>query len=92
MVDADQFKEFISEWAELLNQPIPKIKRLSVDIEVEAVDWKNSRPKTCRKKSHSHRTQRKSDGFDQIFVLKTQGTEQGTNELDSKHQSQHFII
>ena len=23
-----------------------------------------------------------SDGFDQIFVLKTEGTEQGTNELD----------
>ena len=36
MVDSEQFKEYISEWAELLNQPIPKIKRLSVDIEVEA--------------------------------------------------------
>ena len=35
MIDAEEFKEFISEWADLLNQPIPKIKRLSVDIEVE---------------------------------------------------------
>ena len=27
MVDAEQFKKFVSEWADLLNQPIPKIKR-----------------------------------------------------------------
>ena len=27
MVDAEEFKEFISEWADLLNQPIPKIKK-----------------------------------------------------------------
>ena len=33
---SEAFKEFITEWADLLNQPIPKIKRLSVDIEVEA--------------------------------------------------------
>ncbi len=26
MVDEEEFKEFISEWADLLNQPIPKIK------------------------------------------------------------------
>jgi len=24
MVDAEQFKKFISEWADLLNQPIPQ--------------------------------------------------------------------
>jgi len=29
MVDSKQFQEQISEWAKLLNQPIPKIKRLS---------------------------------------------------------------
>lgn len=40
MVDEKKYKEYISEWAELLNQPIPKIRRLAVDIEIES-DGKN---------------------------------------------------
>ena len=82
MVDAEQFKEFISEWAELLNQPIPKIKRLSVDIEVEAVIGRIPDPKLAEKKVTAIGL-KGTDGFDQIFVLKTEGTEEGTNELDS---------
>ena len=82
MVDAEQFKEFISEWAELLNQPIPKIKRLSVDIEVEAVIGRIPDPKLAEKKVTAIGL-KGTDGFDQIFVLKTEGTEQGVNELDS---------
>ena len=50
MVDAEQFKKFISEWADLLNQPIPKIKRLSVDIEVEAEIGRIPDPKIAEKK------------------------------------------
>jgi len=82
MVDSEQFKEFISEWAELLNQPIPKIKRLSVDIEVEAVIGRIPDPKLAEKKVTAIGL-KGTDGFDQIFVLKTEGTEQGVNELDS---------
>ena len=82
MVDSKQFKEFISEWAELLNQPIPKIKRLSVDIEVEAVIGRIPDPKLAEKKVTAIGL-KGTDGFDQIFVLKTEGTEQGVNELDS---------
>ena len=59
MVDAEEFKKYIAEWADLLNQPIPKIKRLGVDIEVEAEIGKNTGSKDCRKKSHGHR----SEGF-----------------------------
>ncbi|MBS1268800.1 MAG: DNA polymerase 1 [Nitrosopumilus sp.] len=83
MVDAEQFKEYISEWAELLNQPIPKIKRLSVDIEVEAEIGRIPDPKIAEKKITAIGL-KGSDGFDQIFVLKTEGTDQGKNELDSK--------
>ena len=32
----DEFEEHVSQWADLLNQPIPKIKRISLDIEVES--------------------------------------------------------
>ena len=82
MVDAEEFKEFISEWAELLNQPIPRIKRLSVDIEVEAVIGRIPDPKLAEKKVTAIGL-KGSDGFDQIFVLKTDGTEEGKNELES---------
>ncbi len=81
MVDAEQFKKFVSEWADLLNQPIPKIKRLSVDIEVEAVIGRIPDPKIAEKKVTAIGL-KGTDGFDQIFVLKTEGTEEGTNELD----------
>ncbi|QLH04538.1 DNA mismatch repair protein MutH [Nitrosopumilus oxyclinae] len=81
MVDAEEFKIFISEWADLLNQPIPRIKRLSVDIEVEAVIGRIPDPKLAEKKVTAVGL-KGSDGFDQIFVLKTEGTEEGTNELE----------
>jgi len=81
MVDAEQFKKFISEWADLLNQPIPKIKRLSVDIEVESTVGRIPDPKVAEKKVTAIGL-KGSDGFDQIFVLKTEETEEGTNELD----------
>jgi len=81
MVDPEQFKKFISEWADLLNQPIPKIKRLSVDIEVEAVVGRIPDPKVAEKKVTAIGL-KGTDGFDQIFVLKTEGTEEGINELE----------
>ena len=80
MVDAEEFKEFISQWADLLNQPIPRLKRLSVDIEVEAVVGRIPDPKIAEKKVTAIGL-KGSDGFDQIFVLKTDGTKEGTNEL-----------
>jgi len=82
MVDAKEFKQFITDWAELLNQPIPRIKRLSVDIEVEAVIGRIPDPKLAEKKVTAIGL-KGSDGFDQIFVLKTDGTKEGTNELES---------
>src|SRR5210317_456047 len=81
MVDAEEFKKYISEWADLLNQPIPIIKRLSVDIEFEAEIGRIPDPKLAEKKVTAIGL-KGSDGFDQIFVLKTEGTEQGTNELE----------
>ena len=81
MVDAEQFKSFISEWADLLNQPIPKIKRLSVDIEIEAEIGRIPDPKIAEKKVTAIGL-KGSDGFDRILVLRTDGTEQGVNELD----------
>ncbi len=81
MVDANEFKDFISDWADLLNQPIPKIRRLSIDIEVEAEIGRIPDPKVAEKKVTAVGF-KGTDDFDQIFVLKTEGTEEGENELD----------
>ncbi len=81
MINAEEFKEFISEWADLLNQPIPKIKRLSVDIEVEFEPGRFPDPKIAEKRVTAIGL-KGNDGFDQIFVLKTEDTEQGNNELN----------
>ncbi len=80
MVDAEGFKELISEWADLLNQPIPKIKRLSVDIEVEAEIGRIPDPKAAEKKVTAIGL-KGSDGFDQVFVLRTTDGKEGRNEL-----------
>ncbi|MDH3610318.1 MAG: DNA-directed DNA polymerase I [Nitrosopumilus sp.] len=81
MVDSNEFKECITNWAELLNQPIPKIKRLSVDIEVEAEIGRIPDAKIAEKTVTAIGL-KGTDGFDQIFVLRTQDTEEGKNELD----------
>ena len=80
MVDAKQFQEFISEWADLLNQPIPSIRRLSIDIEVEAEIGRIPDPKIAERKVTAVGFEG-TDGFKQIFVLRTEGTEEGKNEL-----------
>jgi len=81
MVDPKEFKECITNWAELLNQPIPKIRRLSVDIEVEAEIGRIPDPKIAEKKVTAIGF-KGTDGFDQVFVLRTENTEEGKNELD----------
>ncbi|CAD6521493.1 DNA polymerase [metagenome] len=80
MVDPKEFKELISDWADLLNQPIPRIKRLSIDIEVEAEIGRIPDPKVAEKKVTAIGLKGTND-FDQIFVLRTEGTDEGTNEL-----------
>jgi DNA polymerase I len=80
MVDPKEFKEFISEWADLLNQPIPRIKRISVDIEVEAEIGRIPDPKIAEKKVTAIGL-KGTNGFDQIFVLRTDETDEGINDL-----------
>ena len=80
MVNPDEFKKFIATWAELLNQPIPKIKRLAVDIEVETDANRIPDPKDAEKKITAIGL-KGTDGFDKILVLRTEGTLEGTNDL-----------
>jgi len=78
--DPKQFDEHVSRWANLLNQPIPKIKRMSLDIEVESDLNRIPDPKVAEKKITAVGFEG-SDGLKQIFVLRKNGVEEGVNEL-----------
>ena len=82
MIDAIQFQDAVSDWAELLNQPVPKIKRLSLDIEVESEIGRIPDPKMAEKKITAVGFEG-SHGLKKIFVLKREGIVDGVNELDN---------
>ena len=83
MVNAKQFQEYVSDWADLLNQPIPKIKRISFDIEVETEVGRIPDAKIAEKKVTAIGFEG-SDEFKQVFVLKQEGIDEGKNELPSE--------
>jgi len=89
MVDSKQFQEYVSEWAELLNQPIPKIKRISFDIEVEAEVGRIPDAKIAERTVTAISFEG-SDGFKQVFVLRLEGVEEGKNELPSDVNVQFY--
>jgi len=78
--DTKQFDEHVSQWANLLNQPIPKIKRISLDIEVESEIGRIPDPKIAEKRITAVGFEG-SDGLKQVFVLRKGGIEEGVNEL-----------
>ena len=78
--DTKQFDEHVAQWANLLNQPIPKIKRVSIDIEVESEVGRIPDPKTAEKKITAVGFEG-SDGLKQVFILRRSGIEEGVNEL-----------
>ena len=80
MVDAEEFHSCISAWADLLNQPIPPLKRLSVDIEVQSPDGRLPDAKRADNIVTAVGFAG-SDGFGRVLVLKTPDTELGTDEL-----------
>jgi DNA polymerase, archaea type len=66
---SNEYDDFLLKWSRLLNQPIPDIKRISVDIEV---DSEEGRMPTARDhdKVITAVGLSASDGFRKVFVLK----------------------
>lgn len=79
VVDQAQFQGFISEWANLLNQPIPHIRRVAVDIEVDAQEGRIPDAKIAERRVTAVGFDG-TGGFKRILVLDT-GAPRGTNEL-----------
>ncbi len=82
MVDSKEFQEYVTQWAKLLNQPIPKIKRVSFDIEVETEIGRIPDPKIAEKKVTAVGFE-DSDGIKQVFVLRKNGSIDGKSEIPS---------
>ena len=81
MTNTKQFEEEVSNWAELLNQPVPKIRRMSLDIEVETDGMRLPDVKIADKKVTAIGFEA-SDGMRRVFVLKRDGIQEGENDLD----------
>ena len=79
VVNPAQFQGFISEWANLLNQSIPHIKRVAVDIEVDAQEGRIPDAKVAERRVTAVGFDG-TGGFKKIFVLNTDA-QRGTNEL-----------
>jgi DNA polymerase I len=80
IVNTKEFQEYITQWAELLNQPIPKIRRISFDIEVETEIGRIPDPKIAEKRVTAIGFD-SSDGLKQVFVLKKAGSIDGKNDV-----------
>lgn len=69
-LNSNEYDKFLLKWSRLLNQPIPEIKRLALDIEV---DSEEGRMPTAR--DHDRMITAVgfsgSDGFKKVYVLKT---------------------
>ena len=79
--DHEQFIRNVSDWADLLNQPVPKLRRISLDIEVESEE-KNRLPdaKTAEGRITAVGFE-SSDKLKQVFVLRRNDISEGTNDL-----------
>jgi DNA polymerase, archaea type len=67
-IGSQQYQQYITGWANLLNQPIPNLRRLSVDIEVESEEGRVPSPR-----SHDRTVIAVglvgNDGFRKVLVL-----------------------
>ena len=79
MIDSKEFQEYIAGWANLLNQPIPHIKRAAFDIEVEFESGKIP-DATLADKAVTAISFAGTDGLKKVFVLKS-GAAMGSNEM-----------
>lgn len=80
IVNTKEFQDYITQWAELLNQPIPAMKRISFDIEVESEIGRIPDPKIAEKRVTAIGFEG-TDGLKQIFILRKDGSNDGKNEL-----------
>lgn len=80
VVDADEFRRYVGEWADLLNQPIPDIRRLAFDIEVESEVGRIPNPRDAERVVTAVGFAG-SDGLDRVLVLRKDGSQEGAEKM-----------
>jgi DNA polymerase I len=74
----EEYRHYIEEWANLLNQPIPDIKRIAIDIEVESEEGRMPNPR-----EHDRRVIAVafcgSDGLRRVLVLERNENSNGVS-------------
>lgn len=74
----NEYRRYITNWAKLLNQPIPELKRVALDIEVESEEGRMPNPR-----DHDRRVTAVgfvgSDGFKKVLVLAENMPNDGTS-------------
>jgi DNA polymerase I len=83
--EGKDYREYIRNWALLLNQPIPQLKRVALDIEVESEEGKMPNPR-----DHDRRVTAVafagSDGFRRVLVLTDNIDSDGTDFISEAEQ------
>jgi len=64
----DKYREYVREWADLLNQPIPEMKRIALDIEVDSEEGRMPVPKEHNRKITAVGLV-SNDGFRKVLLL-----------------------
>jgi DNA polymerase, archaea type len=64
----DKYREYVREWADLLNQPIPEMKRIALDIEVDSEEGRMPVPREHDRKITAVGIV-SNDGFRKVFLL-----------------------
>lgn len=64
----DKYREYVREWADLLNQPIPEMKRIALDIEVDSEEGRMPVPKEHDRKITAVGIV-SNDGFRKVLLL-----------------------
>jgi DNA polymerase I len=78
-LETEKYRQYIQEWADLLNQPIPNMKRVSLDIEVESEEGRIPNPREHDKRIIAVGLSG-SDGFRKVLVLnQKENTTHGTD-------------
>ena len=77
----NEYRQYISNWAKLLNQPIPNLKRVSIDIEVESEEGRMPTPRDHERPVIAVGFVA-NDGFKKVLVL----------EPDKSHDDSYSFI
>ena len=80
MADRAEFERYLQEWAGLLGEPIPELRRVAIDIEVESEEGKIPDPKKAERRVTAVGLSG-TGGYERVLVLKS-GAPAGEPDAD----------